>query len=42
MSKYRKNMALSLSEVDRVIEKLLDCVNPTLSRLEVNLDERAL
>ena len=39
MSKYRKNMALSLSEVDRVIEELLDCVNPTLSRLEVNLDE---
>ena len=39
MSKYLPKKRDSLSEVDSVIEELLDCANPTLSHLEVKLEE---
>ena len=39
MSKYLHKKGDSLSEVDSVIEELLDCASPTPSHLEVKLEE---
>ena len=39
MCKYSQSVTHSLSEVDSVVKELLDCVDPKLSYLEVNLDE---
>ena len=39
MCKYSQSVTHSLSEVDSVVRELLDCVDPKLRHLEVNLDE---